>query len=181
MVIALCDTPACRGTTLGKAPWEVPVGTIRRDGFGTLIAIEKSGYPYPKLEMAGLDPKAAGPNQMKIQSDPLYLQEHYSHIEYFHECRLLAKDIAMTRPLYLDHAAAEITPEMRRKYPNTPLDKGHVFVEMLVVINGNNGGGPPDHLARRVVIEVSAADSLRGSYVSSSSCFVMDRHDICMV
>lgn len=156
MVVALCDTPGCRTTTLGKADWEVPVGTIRRDGFRALVDVEMSGFPYPRLEMGGQHPKAAGPDQSKIHRDPEYLQREYSFMEYWRGCRVVERDLSLDRPLYLDHAAPIMTPEMYRRFPNTPLDNGHVFVEMMIVINGDNSGGPAHNLAKRVVIEVSS-------------------------
>jgi hypothetical protein len=33
MVVSFCNMPGCRETGLGHANWEVPVGTIRKEGY----------------------------------------------------------------------------------------------------------------------------------------------------
>lgn len=63
MVLALCNMPGCKQTTLGTTFWEVPIGTVRKEGHAVLKEIGQTGYPYPKLEMGGQHPDAAGPNQ----------------------------------------------------------------------------------------------------------------------
>ena len=63
MVLALCEMDGCKVTTLGSTHWEVPLGSVRKDGFDVLREIARSGFPYPKLEMAGQHEHATGPNQ----------------------------------------------------------------------------------------------------------------------
>jgi cyclophilin family peptidyl-prolyl cis-trans isomerase len=63
MVLALCDMPGCKQTTLGTTFWEVPIGTVRKEGHGVLKDIAQTGFPYPKLEMGGQHKDAGGPNQ----------------------------------------------------------------------------------------------------------------------
>jgi hypothetical protein len=103
MVISLCNKPGCIVSGLGKAPWEVPFATIRKEGFEALRTIARSGYPYPKLEMSGQHPNAGGPNQLRIESDEDYLKNEYPNMEYWNRCHVEEKDIAMSRPLELDH------------------------------------------------------------------------------
>lgn len=157
MVVALCDALGCKTSALGKADWEVPVGTVRRQGFGALVDIEKSGFPYPRLEMGGQDPNAAGPNQMRIRSDPDYLSSQYPFVQFWRECHVERRyNPPVERPLYLDHASPVLTESMLQRFPTTDLKKHDhsVFVEMLVVVNGDNNGGKSHNLAQRVVIEV---------------------------
>ena len=94
MVIALCEKPGCIQTKLGSASWEVPIGTVRANGFETLRTISKSGYPYPKLEMSGQHPDAKGPNQFKIRSEADYLKREYPDIQYWTGCRVVKSGIA---------------------------------------------------------------------------------------
>ena len=98
MVVALCEYKGCIQTQLGKAPWEVPVGTIREEGFPTLNSIAKSGFPYPRLEMSGQHPKAAGPDQFRISSEENYLRDEYPNMEYWTGCRVVRENIAENRP-----------------------------------------------------------------------------------
>ena len=88
MVIALCDKEGCHQTALGKAPWETPIGKIRKESFPVLKAIAKSGFPYPRLEMPGLEPDASGPDQIKIRQDPDYLRKKYPNMEYWLGCSI---------------------------------------------------------------------------------------------
>lgn len=103
MVVALCEMKGCRSTGLGKADWETPVGTIRREGFPVLREIEKSGRPYPRLEMAGQHPKASGPNPSKLMQDKQYLEREYPFIQYWRGCRVAQIDTHISRPLTVDH------------------------------------------------------------------------------
>jgi len=63
MVLALCDMPGCKQTTLGKTFWEVPIGTVRKHDHSVLKDIAQTGFPYPKLEMGGQHADAGGPSQ----------------------------------------------------------------------------------------------------------------------
>jgi hypothetical protein len=182
MVIALCSTGACKETNLGHAHWEVPIGTIRRNGFNTLINIEKTGFPYPSLEMSGLAPNAAGPNHGLIRSDPNYLSESYPQVASWLQCTIVEKDVLFSRDLTRDHNLEFIEGSQSRSLPR-PYDISRyennliisptltvstetpphpvVYVELLIVVNGNNNkNGPPSNLAQRVVLEVSPSDSL---------------------
>ena len=98
MVVALCEKPGCIQTQLGKAPWEVPVGTIRKEGFEVLKRIGKSGFPYPKLEMAGQAVGAKGPDQHRIATEKDYLTEQYPFIEYWRHCEIEQRGIYISRP-----------------------------------------------------------------------------------
>ncbi len=125
MVIALCNQPSCISSGLGKAYWEVPVGTSRKEGFETLRAIARSGYPYPKvtlptnpchgslittqylniqLEMPSITAGGGGPNQNLIETKSDYLQKNYPEMEYWKSCSVVSKNIAHHRPLKVDHA-----------------------------------------------------------------------------
>lgn len=103
LVIALCDKPSCILSRLGKADWEVPIATIRKEGFQTLLDIAESGFPYPKLEMIGQNPKAGGPDLGKVNSDPNYLKEKYPFMEYWQSCTIVRKDVQEIRKLVVDH------------------------------------------------------------------------------
>ena len=115
MVVALCDAKGCRQSGLGKALWETPLGTIRKQGFAALRAIEASGKPYPRLEMAGQHPKAAGPNPSKMLRDPEYLRREYPFLQYWRGCSVLRRDTHISRPLTVDRPdtaiAAKTAPE----------------------------------------------------------------------
>lgn len=102
MVVALCETKGCVQTTLGRATWEVPVGTIRKEGFAALRAIARSGKPYPKLEMPSQAAGAGGPDQNRIVADRNYLKEHYPFMEYWYSCRVEQRSIHVSRPLSVD-------------------------------------------------------------------------------
>lgn len=102
MVVALCETEGCRQTGLGKADWEVPVGTIRRDGFSALRAIARSGKPYPRLEMPGQAAEAGGPDQGRMYRDRNYLAEEYPFMEYWKSCTIKQKNVHFSRPLMVD-------------------------------------------------------------------------------
>ena len=100
MVIALCpDVERCRMTGLGKAPWETPIGTLRSEGFQVLRAIEVSGKPYPRLEMAGQHEHAAGPDQSRIYRDQNYLLKEYPNMEYWRSCKIAHQGAEYSRPL----------------------------------------------------------------------------------
>jgi len=103
MVVALCDMKGCRASGLGKAQWETPVGTIRKEGFAVLSQIEATGRPYPRLEMAGQHPKAAGPNPGKMMQDPDYLKREYPSMAYWRGCRVEQRDTHISRPITVDH------------------------------------------------------------------------------
>jgi hypothetical protein len=168
MVVALCDKPGCRTSALGKADWEVPVGTVRRQGFGTLVDIERSGFPYPRLEMRGQDPHAAGPDQMRIRTDPDYLAKEFPFVQHWEGCRVVERALqGVRRPLYLDHATHSLTEGMYSRFPKMELRKNqHKFVEMMVVVNGDNDGGKSHNLAQRVVIEVAVIITLSSCIAS---------------
>ena len=134
MVIALCETKGCRLSGLGKAPWEVPVGTIRKEHFETLSQIAKSGFPYPRLEMAGQHPKAGGPNQGQIVRDGTYLQKSYPFMEYFNYCRVEQRNVHIQRPLYIDHPELVITkPPVDVEY-NSPPDTTSIVLEPVAPV-----------------------------------------------
>ena len=107
MVIALCDMKGCRTTGLGKAEWETPVGTIRKEGFAALRKIEDSGRPYPRLEMKGQHPKAGGPNIARLSLEKNYLTDNYPYLHYWKGCRVVSKDSHISRPLTVDHPESE--------------------------------------------------------------------------
>lgn len=90
MVIAFCQTEGCVRAQLGKAPWEVPLGTIAATFEPTLAKIEQSGRPYPSLEMPGLAEGAKGPDQSRIATEPGYLEQNYPQIESFLFCEEVA-------------------------------------------------------------------------------------------
>jgi peptidyl-prolyl cis-trans isomerase A (cyclophilin A) len=103
MVLALCpDIDACRQTGLGKALWETPVGSVRKEDFPVLEKIMSSGKPYPRLEMLGQHPDAGGPNQGKLVSDPEYLQHEYPFMEYWRGCRVQHRGVRYARPRSVD-------------------------------------------------------------------------------
>lgn len=87
LVFALCKLEGCKTTALGKAKWEVPFGRVREEDFDVLHKIEKSGFPYPKLEMVGLADGAGGPSQTRMRSDREYLESDYPEMEYFTRCQ----------------------------------------------------------------------------------------------
>lgn len=103
MVFSLCEMGGCKQTTLGSTPWEVPIGTIRKDGFNVLRDIGQTGFPYPKLEMQGQHKDAAGPNQELIRKDKNYLKETYPDMAYFRHCRMVQEDVSLYRPIVIDH------------------------------------------------------------------------------
>lgn len=116
LVIALCETNGCKISGLGAAPWETPFGTIRSDGFSILKQIEATGFPYPKLEMAGQHPNAGGPNRMKIMSNQSYLLQEYPNMAYFKGCNIISDNLKLNRPLSVDHVDA-IKPISDGKQP----------------------------------------------------------------
>lgn len=163
MVISLCQTEACKLTTLGKTPWEVPIGTIRRSGFNTLVNIEKTGFPYPSLEMDGLAPNAGGPNQGLIRSNANYLKESYPHMAYWEKCEIKQSGISLIRELSRDHnLETESYPFNISRYsknlvmsPAINDQTSPLYVEFLIVLNGNNVKNEPSiNLPRRIVLEV---------------------------
>jgi len=158
MVVALCAKEGCRTTGLGRASWEVPVATIRRDGFDVLVNIERSGFPYPRLEMHGQHPNASGPNQARINREKDYLGNYYPYMEYWKECHIVAKDIEQNRPLYYDHheelSVVELSNDRVLLPHNSRALDGPIYVQLLIVVNGDNDGGPNVNLAESVIIEV---------------------------
>eukprot|EP01035_Chromulina_nebulosa_P016935 gene16935-22427_t len=108
MVFALCERKGCITSGLGSAPWEVPVGTIRKESFQTLYSIAQSGFPYPKLELIGQHPKAAGPiiNKLIVEKD--YLKTNYPSMQYFHNCQIRQSDLHLNRPLSEDHPDTDV-------------------------------------------------------------------------
>ncbi len=101
--MALCEMKGCIVSGLGRADWEVPIGTIRKDGFETLKKIAQSGFPYPKLEMRSQHPDAKGPNQYEIIRNENYLRDSYPFMEYWRGCHIEERDIRRSRPLSIDH------------------------------------------------------------------------------
>lgn len=163
MVISFCQTDTCKLSTLGHADWEVPLGTIRRTGFNTLVNIEKTGFPYPSLEMIGLSPNAHGPDQFKIRTDDNYLKENYPNLAYWTQCNI-QENIEVTRELTVDHNIETQSQsfDINRYTKNliiSPTITGKevkpIYVEFLIVLNGNNDkNGPSINLPKRVIIEV---------------------------
>lgn len=88
MVIALCEKKGCYQSGLGKFSWETPIGKIRKESFSVLNAIAKSGYPYPRLEIPGLEVNANGPDQNKMRNEPDYLRKKYPNMEYWLGCSI---------------------------------------------------------------------------------------------
>lgn len=164
MVISFCQTDTCKLSGLGHADWEVPLGTIRRTGFNTLVNIEKTGFPYPSLEMIGLSPNAHGPDQFKIRQDENYLLENYPNMAYWLKCDVIQENIEIQRDLTVDYNLETDTQpfDFNRYKQNlkisptiTGKETNSIFVEFLIVLNGNNDrNGPPINLPKRVVIEV---------------------------
>jgi peptidyl-prolyl cis-trans isomerase A (cyclophilin A) len=109
MVFALCMMKGCKVSGLGNAPWEVPVGTIRKEAFPVLQDIAASGFPYPRLEMPGQTPKAGGPDRHKLETDKNYLKEKYPYMEYFQGCKVLSRNQHISRPLSIDHPDTDMT------------------------------------------------------------------------
>lgn len=146
MVIALCKMKGCRATGLGKAFWETPVGTIRKEGFDVLHKIEESGRPYPRLEMAGQHPKANGPNLGKVVSDPSYLKTEYPFMEYWKGCEVIKSNIQMSRPLGVDHPeSVQIGSDVKNQFNSlrgvASDDKSKKFIVNMQVSNTNSGAG----------------------------------------
>lgn len=144
MVIALCESKGCKVSGLGHADWEVPVATIRKEGFETLNMIASSGFPYPRLEMIGQHPKAGGPDAGKIFSEPDYLKREYPFMEYFRECRVVNRNIHIIRPLTEDHPEMDLWRGSNRTVDDnrrtsyivkltlaTTLGQGEVIVEIM--------------------------------------------------
>lgn len=163
MVISFCQTEACKQSTLGKTPWEVPIGTIRRTGFNTLVNIEKTGFPYPTLEMSGLAANAGGPNQAIMRSNPNYLKEKYPQMAYWTKCQIVERNVEIRRDLSRDHNLETVEKRFDISTyannliisPTLTAESSPVYVELLIVLNGNNDEkGPPINLAQRVVLEV---------------------------
>lgn len=98
MVIALCNEANCKETGLGRADWEVSVGTIRPEGWDVLEAIQESGRPYPKLEMPGMVPGSTGPDQGKFRRDPHYLRDNFPDLEYFRQCTIVQRGVELRIP-----------------------------------------------------------------------------------
>ena len=109
MVIALCMMKGCQVSGLGNAPWEVPVGTVRKEGFPTLQKIASSGFPYPRLEMEGQHPEAHGPDRGKLETQSNYLKEEYPFMQYFDSCKVVSRDQHVVRPLSIDHPDTDQT------------------------------------------------------------------------
>lgn len=103
MVVALCPMKGCRATGLGHADWETPVGTIRKEGFDALNAIMASGKPYPRLEMHGQHPRAAGPDAGRLMREKDYLSKEYPYMEYWRGCTVTHRGVSYSRPLHIDH------------------------------------------------------------------------------
>lgn len=109
MVFALCMMKGCQVSGLGHAPWEVPVGTVRKEDFPTLQKVAASGFPYPRLEMAGQHPEASGPNRNKLETDKDYLKKEYPYMHYFQSCKVLSRNQHLVRPLSVDHPDTDQT------------------------------------------------------------------------
>ena len=164
MVISFCQTETCKLSSLGHADWEVPIATIRRSGFNTLVNIEKIGFPYPSLEMIGLSPNAKGPDQHQIRTNSNYLLENYPNMAYWLHCNVLQENVEINRPLSVDHNLemesksfdiARYSQNLRISSTITGKETNPIYVEFLIVLNGNNDkNGLPINLAQRVVIEV---------------------------
>jgi peptidyl-prolyl cis-trans isomerase A (cyclophilin A) len=107
MVIALCPMKGCIQTGLGKAFWETPVGTIRKEYHDVLREIQLSGKPYPRLEMAGQHPRASGPNAGRLMREPDYLKKEYPFMEYWRGCNVVERDVVQIRPLSVDYPGSE--------------------------------------------------------------------------
>lgn len=135
MVVALCPTvELCRSTGLGRAYWEVPVGTIRKDGFAALGRIGDSGKPYPRLEMIGQDPHAGGPNQARIVTEPDYLHQHFPFMQYWRGCSIVHRDIRLSRPLNLDAVGGD-------EDGNVPADESKPFRVLVSVYTPKTASG----------------------------------------
>jgi hypothetical protein len=138
----------------------VPVGTIRREGFGTLFKIEKTGFPYPVLEMSGQNPNAAGPDQGRIRQDPNYLLNEYPDLAYWSSCSVVPPGPGgyAPRPLLQDNNQDDtLLPFEKSTYNiHTIADMTKsVFVEMHVIIHVNSDESvKPYPLPQRVLIEV---------------------------
>eukprot|EP01041_Mallomonas_annulata_P003045 gene3045-5963_t len=115
MVIALCEKPGCIISGLGKAPWEVPIATIRAEGFPVLEAIAKSGFPYPRLEMQGLEKNAGGPDYTQLINDKTYLKRKYPYMEYWKECHVHRRNIHEQRDLEVDKHVLQHQVEVQDK------------------------------------------------------------------
>jgi len=103
MVVALCPMGGCIQTGLGKAFWETPVATIRKEYHGVLREIMASGKPYPRLEMKGQHPDASGPDALKLMHDPDYLKTNYPFMEYWKSCAVVERNVLQVRALDVDH------------------------------------------------------------------------------
>lgn len=145
MVIALCDKPGCKLAELGRAEWEVPIGTIRKEGFQTLLDIADTGVPYPRLEMIGQHPNAGGPDLGKIYNDPNYLKENYPYMDYWQICTIVRTDIQEIRPLSLDHPPNELVNNRPRSYKKVPKailkDEATDTTNVLNVASGATAAG----------------------------------------
>jgi cyclophilin family peptidyl-prolyl cis-trans isomerase len=93
----------CIQTGLGKAFWETPVGTTRKEGHEVLRSIMASGKPYPRLEMAGQHPEAHGPDPGQMMTDPEYLRREYPFLEYWKHCAVVERNVKQVRSLHIDY------------------------------------------------------------------------------
>jgi peptidyl-prolyl cis-trans isomerase A (cyclophilin A) len=177
MVTALCPMKGCIQTGLGKAHWETPVGTIRREYHDVMRHVMLSGKPYPRLEMAGQHPEAGGPNIGKLMQDPDYLKKEYPFMEYWNSCRIIEHNIQQSRPLYVDYPNSiqrgmEKYPSRNPKNSNSNSngngdsdsdsveigDMSTFKVEMILILNRKN----PEQKSR-VIIEIYPEWAPRGA------------------
>jgi hypothetical protein len=80
---------------------EVPVATIRHGYFDTLKKIMQTGFPFPKLEISGMD--GNGPDVEKLRDDKNYLKTKYPDLAYFDSCKVMQRNIHITRLISEDH------------------------------------------------------------------------------
>lgn len=158
MVLALCPSiEMCRRSGLGKAPWETPVGTIRREGFEALGRIEDSGKPYPRLEMLGQHADAGGPTQGRIESEADYLQTKYPFMQYWRSCSVTHRGLLHSRPLSMDHPGEEITVGEKGAPASAAADPLGTFRVELKIRT------PDEPSGRRIVLEISPASAPLGA------------------
>ncbi len=156
---------------MGKAYWETPIGTIRENDFQVLKNIQASGKPYPRLEMAGQHPKAAGPDEGRVMSDKGYLKKEYPFMEYWKKCTVVNRDIRQIIPIAIKTRIDKVddnkvaVAEVRgssiisdKKFSSTDQYRVRMRVEV-----SNNPNGPLGIREGEIVIEVNPAWSPLGA------------------
>jgi hypothetical protein len=119
MAISFCEMVNCGVTGLGVMSWEVPVASVRHGNFDTLQKIMKTGFPYPKLESAGMN--GGGPDIDRLVNEKDYLEREYPEMAYFKSCKVVQRGISVERLPSEDHPSSvqimrpKIAEKLRKK------------------------------------------------------------------